>query len=208
MKTQIAIFWLVFLPVAPALAQRPIELRNPSFETDKPEPGKTPSGWINLGAKDQTPPDIQPGFFGVSQPAQDGNNYLALVVRESNTWEGVGQELTDYLKKDSAYSFSIWLSRSNELSSGVLGGNETILKSFDAPTILKIWGYNTSTRQEELLAESQPVSHSKWVKYEFVLKPIMADYDEIDLMAYYAYGFELKNGNLLIDNCSSIQKVH
>ncbi len=208
MKTQIGLMLLVLFFVAHIQAQRPIELKNPSFETNAPEPGKTPAGWINLGAADQTPPDIQPGFFGVKMPAQDANNYLGLVVRESNTWEGVGQVLTDYLKKDSAYTFSVWLSRSNELSSGVVVSDGTDFKAFDAPTILKIWGFNTKTKQEELLGESQPVSHSKWVKYEFVLKPTLTDYDEIDLMAYYAYGHELKNGNLLIDNCSSIIKVH
>jgi len=57
-----------------------------------------------------------------------------------------------------------------------------------------------------LLAESQPVSHSKWVRFEFLLKPTQGDYNELDLMAYYAPGFEQTNGNLLIDDCSAIVK--
>ncbi|MEO6038550.1 MAG: hypothetical protein ABIQ93_09055, partial [Saprospiraceae bacterium] len=79
--------------------------------------------------------------------------------------------------------------------------------NLNAPTILKIWGYNTITQQEELLAESSAVSHSEWTKYSFILKPAIGDFDELDLMAYYAPGFENKNGNLLIDNCSPIVRV-
>jgi hypothetical protein len=79
--------------------------------------------------------------------------------------------------------------------------------TYNAPTILKIWGVNSQTQEEELLAESEAVSHSVWTKYTFILKPAVADFDEIDLMAYYAKGFEQKNGNLLIDNCSPITKI-
>lgn len=43
--------------------------------------------------------------------------------------------------------------------------------------------------------------------YTFTLKPTVSDFDEIDLMAYYAPGSEKKNGNLLIDNCSAIEKL-
>ena len=84
--------------------------------------------------------------------------------------------------------------------------NDEIL-NFNAPTMLKIWGYNTVTHAEELLAESQPIGVAKWTKYRFEFKPQNGDYDEIDLMAYYAPGQEGKNGNLLLDNCSTILKV-
>lgn len=204
-------YWSLFLLVAfctteEILAQKVILLDNPSFENEgSAAAGMVPSGWINLGSEDQTPPDIQPGYFGVEVAPQHGNTFLGLVVRKTNTWEGVGQQLKDFLKKDSAYTFSLWLSRSNEYRSPMQDSPE-ILK-FIAPTILKIWGYNTSSKQEELLAESQAVSHSKWVRYEFMLTPTLADYDELDLMAYYALGFEQTNGNLLIDNCSAIVKV-
>jgi hypothetical protein len=77
--------------------------------------------------------------------------------------------------------------------------------NYNAPTILKIWGVNTRTNEEELLAESAAISHSMWTRYTFTLQPVKSDYDEIDLMAYYAPGSEGKNGNLLIDNCSAIE---
>ncbi|MDO8368492.1 MAG: hypothetical protein Q7T20_16960 [Saprospiraceae bacterium] len=199
------------------MAQKVLLLDNPSFEHDgSGGAGIVPEGWLNLGAEDQTPPDIQPGFFGVTMSAQHGHTYLGLVVRKTGTWEGVGQKLHGYLKKGSAYSFSLWLTRSNSFKSAVLGDPETVdsnnpikfkNQDFNNSTVLKIWGYNTQTRQEELLAESQPVSHSKWVRYEFELKPTLDDFDELDLMAYYAPGAEKKNGNLLIDNCSAIVKI-
>ena len=205
MKTCVVLFLLIAFPFGEMRGQESIELENPSFEADEPSPNKVPTGWINLGASDQTPPDIQPGFFRVDLPAQDGNSYLGLVVRENNTWEGVGQKIEKVLQKDSAYSFSLFLTRSNALQSPTAGNSE--LKKFINPTVLKIWGYNTKTKEEELLAMSQSVSHSKWVRYEFILKPSLADFDELDLMAYYAPGFEQTNGNLLIDNCSAIVKI-
>jgi hypothetical protein len=210
MKLGFLLFCLFAISAPHMSGQEVIELKNPSFETDPPAAGFTPTGWINLGAADQTPPDIQPGFFQMTMPAQDGENYLGLSVRESNTWEGVGQRLTDFLKKGSEYTFSVWMTRSNDFVSAVVpsGDRGYEVKRFNAPTILKIWGYNTQTNQEELLAESQPVGHSKWVRFEFTLKPSLGDYDEIDLMAYYAHGFELHNGNLFLDNCSAIVKVH
>ncbi len=196
--------FVLFLPLK-SMAQTSIELANPSFEKDLPGAGIVPAGWIDLGAADQTPPDIQPGFFGVSFPPQDGHVYLGLAVRENNTWEGVGQRLNGIMKKDSAYSFSLWLTRSNTYQSRTRNSTEPV--KFNAPTILKIWGFNTETKQEELLAETQAVSHSKWVKYEFILKPSLADFNELDLMGYYAHGHEKENGNLLIDNCSDIVQV-
>lgn len=186
-------------------AQNVIRLNNPGFESE-PLAGVVPEGWLNMGSSDETPPDIQPGFFGVDLKAAEGNTYLGLVVREHNTWEGVGQILDSYLLKDSTYTFSLYLNRSSKYKSSVRGRNSEPV-SFTSPTILKIWGHNTITGEEELLAESTPPGHSEWVKYELTLQPKKGNYDEIDLMAYYAPGFEQTNGNLLIDGCSDIVKV-
>ena len=187
------------------LGQERFLIRNPSFEKDRPAAGLVPQDWTNLGAPDESPPDIQPGIFDVNLKAQDGKTYLGLVVRDNNTWEGIGQELDGWLKKDSAYTFSVWLARTNGLRSmSRMTGQEAM---YNNPTVLKIWGVNTQTQEEELLAESLTVSHSQWILYTFILKPSVADFDEIDLMAYYAPGFEQTNGNLLIDNCSEIVKT-
>ena len=187
-------------------AQQVFTLKNPSFEQDKPNAGQTPSGWINLGASSETPSDIQPGAFEVTLKAQDGKVYAGLTVRDNNTWEGIGQRLSGWLQKDSAYTFSVWLARSPVLMSNSRATQQFV--NYNAPTVLKIWGINSITNQEELLAESEAISHSKWALYTFTLKPTVANLDEIDLMAYYARGFEQKNGNLMIDNCSAIEKAH
>lgn len=168
-------------------------------------PGTTPSKWINVGAPTYSPPDIQPGFFGVSLEAQHGQNYVSLAVRQDNTWEGIGQKLKAPLKKGKSYAFSVWLTRSQAFISAIR--DEAEPANFNSPTILKIWGYNAMTQREELLAESVPVGHSKWVCYTFVLSPTLDDFDQIDLTAYYAPGFELKNGHLLLDNCSDIKLI-
>lgn len=205
MKNAVFFIFLILMGSFQVFGQEVFTLKNPSFEEDKPDVGIEPSGWLNMGAAGETPPDIQPGFFEVNLEAQHGKRYLGLVTRDNNTWEGVWQRLDGFLKKDSAYSFSVWLARSNALwSVSRATGREA---NYNAPTILKIWGVNSETQEEELLAESTAVSHSLWTLYTFTLKPTVADFDEIDLMAYYAPGQEQKNGNLLIDNCSEIQKI-
>jgi hypothetical protein len=205
MKNKFLILILSLSFFQKAIAQDSLILKNPSFEDDKPAAGIVPNGWLNMGAPGETPPDVQPGMFEVNLKAQDGKRYLGLVVRDNNTWEGVGQRLDGFLKKDSTYTFSVWLAKSNALwSMSRATGREA---NYNSPTILKIWGVNSETQQEELLAESIPIGHSEWTLYTFTLKPTVADFDEIDLMAYYASGHEQKNGNLLIDNCSAIVQV-
>jgi len=183
-------------------AQQTFTLKNPSFEQNAAGAGQIPMGWLNLGSSAETPPDIQPGSFEVTLKPQHGDTYLGLVVRDNNSWEGVGQRLDGFLKKDSTYTFSVWLARSPLYSSTSRLTQKLV--NYSAPTVLKIWGVNSKTNQEELLAESDVVSHSKWMLYSFTLKPSSADFDEIDLMAYYGSESEKKNGNLLIDHCSDI----
>ena len=205
MKSLFQIAFLLLFFSVQGFGQDTIFLKNPSFENDQPAAGAGASEWLDLGARKETPPDIQPGNFSVVFPAQHGKVYLGLVTRDNNTWEGVGQELDGYLLKDSAYSFSLWLARSNiYLSTSKMTGKEA---NYAKPVILKIWGVNTRTKQEELLAESTVPNLSQWALYSFTLKPKAADFDEIDLMAYYAPGYEKTNGNLLIDNCLAIVKI-
>ena len=78
-------------------AQQTIRLQNPSFEWDEREAGLTPGGWMNMGAENETPSDIQPGWFGVKLEAQDGDKFVGMVVRDNNTWEGIGQKLNGWL---------------------------------------------------------------------------------------------------------------
>ena len=79
-----------------------IELRNPSFE-DTPKPSVPPNEWENCGCVKETPPDVHPteGYlYGVPQFAIDGETYVGMVVRENDTWESIGQNLSKPLEKD------------------------------------------------------------------------------------------------------------
>lgn len=185
-------------------AQERFRISNPSFESNQPAQGTTPKGWIDLGFKNMTPVDIQPGTWSVETRAQDGKVYVGMAVRDNMTWEGIGQALDGYLQKDSTYEFSVWLATSRYYYSRTV--RDSTIVNYNAPTILKIWGYNSKTDTQELLAESEPIVSERWTQYEFTLKPT-GNYNEIDLVAYYAPGYLQENGNLLIDNCSDIVKV-
>lgn len=185
--------------------QDTIKLRNASFEEfdeNVMRLGQVPREWIDLGDATMTPVDIQPGQWNVDKPAQEGSYYVGMVARDNNTWEGIGQKLDGVLKKDSEYDMSIWLAKAPKFRSKSPLSVEEVL--FNAPTILKIWGYNEETKEEELLAQSQPIGNEVWTKYSFTLAPKLGSYTEIDLVVYYAPGHENENGNLLIDNCSDI----
>ncbi|HAD11624.1 MAG TPA: OmpA family protein, partial [Saprospirales bacterium] len=79
MKTIVA-FLLLSFTCSGLTAQDVIRLKNPGFESE-PEFGVVPEHWINLGSTSETPPDIQPGFFGVVDKPYEGKTYLGLVVR-------------------------------------------------------------------------------------------------------------------------------
>jgi hypothetical protein len=183
-----------------------ITLTNPSFEWDSPGSGRCPRGWIDLSEKNESPVDIQPGSFGVRQEAKDGDYYVGMVTRDNGTWEGIGQKLTESpLRKDSVYTFSIWLMRSPEYRS--LSRTTTREVNYQEPVVLNIIGYNTVTKQEQILGQSAPITDIYWKKFEFTLRPVVSDFDEIDLVAYYADEQNKANGHILIDNCSPIKKI-
>lgn len=200
------IFALLLFIGPETIAQDTLYLLNPSFEKDKRAVmGQVPKSWVNLGNPGESPSDIQPGLFGVTQQAQSGKFYVGMVARDNGTWEGIGQRLNGKLSKDSIYSFNLWLATSEHLESLSRTTGEYV--DYNSPVILKIWGVNTKTETKELLAKTEPILHGNWLEYVFTLKPSIDNFDELDLMVYYANGFEQQNGNLLLDNCSPIIKA-
>jgi hypothetical protein len=190
----------------PMGAQETISLKNPSFE-DNPQPGQAPRGWDNIGFDLESPPDIQPGLFNCNLEAYDGKSYVGMVVRDNKTWEAIGQPLRDgLLQKDSVYSFSLFLARSPFYRS--ISRTTMQPTNYDEAAVLRVWGIHRASGKAELLAETEPVNHTTWEQYEFTLKPLKTDYDEIDLEAYFARDAPLPyNGNLLMDHCSPIVKM-
>lgn len=187
-------------------AQDFIELRNPSFEEDEAGRSIVPSGWINLPAEETSTPDIQPGFWEVTLKPQSGHRYVGLVVRDDNTREGIGQKLEGKLELDSRYEFTVWLTRASSYKSRSPSRTDEPV-SFDNPAVLEIWGHNSDTGSQELLAESGPVVSDSWGRYAIRMMPENDDYDVLYFIANYASGYQGSNCNILIDNFSDIVRI-
>ena len=188
-----------------------IVLINPSFE-GTPQHGNTPVGWIDCGWKNETPPDIQPApqgfepFFGVTKKAFDGNTYLGIVTRDNDSYERVSQRLSQPLKKDRCYSFSIYLCRSLTYISAS-NTEPHLLKPFTTPIVFRIYGGDAYCHQKQLLAESSPVEYTVWKKFSFEFMP-SSDLEYFELEAFYKTPVLMPyNGNILVDRASEIKKI-
>ncbi|MCS6928748.1 MAG: hypothetical protein NZM43_04535 [Saprospiraceae bacterium] len=167
-----------------------IVLRNPSFE-DSPGASKIPRSWMTVGLG--STPDIMPGAWGVAGSPQEGASFLALVTRSDGTVEDIAQRLSSPLVPGVCYTFSIYLAHSPRYV------------GHDLPVRLRIWGGKSPAKQF-LLCSSEMVSHSDWRKYTFQFVP-KSPVQYLVLEAYYAPGvFKPYRGNILLDNCSPIER--
>ncbi|MBK8554546.1 MAG: hypothetical protein IPL65_01675 [Lewinellaceae bacterium] len=181
----------------PVQGQQPesgkIRFYNASFE-DTPRASAAPAGWRSwtLGST----PDIMPGAWGVQCKPQDGTSCLALVTREDGTTEDVSQVLSSPLKKDSCYTFTLYLANSPEYV------------GFNLPVRLRVWGSAQPGKKEVLLASSPLVDNKEWRLYKFQFVP-SRDLRSITFEAYYAPGTLFKyRGNILLDHCSPIERCY
>ena len=198
---------IVLLACTMSTKAQDIELINPSFE-GVPEASIPPDGWRDCGQPGETPVDTQPnGTFRVYTPAKDGETYLGMVTRDTDTWESVGQMLETPLEGGVCYDFSLSLTRSESYLSrrkNEIGETGNNLVQFTQPIRLRIWGGNNYCDKKELLEETKTIDHTRWKEYKFKLKPVR-EYHFIMLEAFYmtptlvAY-----NGNILVDDCSTI----
>jgi len=199
-----------------------IELNNPSFESAPfagGEPANNIKGWQDCGVvffEGETPPDIHLGmskdsasnhsaFFGVKQQASDGFTFLGLVVRKNETYESVSQRMVKPMEANKCYTFSIDLSRSATYVSPYpdMGNSE----SYTKPVVLQIYGGAAYCDKRELLGESAPVRNGDWKTFEFEFNPTKA-HRYFTLVAYFKTPVLVPyNGNLLVDNASSIRRI-
>lgn len=169
------------LPIVTS-AQDTIRLLNPSFE-DIPQIGKVPVSWSDCGFYNESPPDIQPNadleqpFLGITTQAHHGATYMCMVTRDNETWEKLGQKLSKPLKANSRYRFSIYLATSDQLkrvSKNNVRKNyslgKPLLVKFDNHTTLRIRGGSSICDTGILLATSDPVRHTDWQQYDFILQ--------------------------------------
>ncbi len=107
------------------------------------------------------------------------------------------------LQSGECYKFSIHLAKAEKyisLSKATLKN-----ENFKEPVRLRVWGGNSHCSKMEILAETSPVAHSSWKKYDFEFNP-KKSYNYIFIEAYYKKGaFFPYNGNLLVDNLSTIK---
>lgn len=200
---------LAFLLALPLLASAqkdaPILLVNPSFE-DLPRTGQQPNGWTNCGPLSETPPDVQPGQFGVTLAPSNGQSYLGLVVRDNETWEMVGQRLSRPLEINQCYEFSIDLCRSLEYLSATRTSAEK--SSYATPARIIVWGGNSPCEKGEPLFETSIISNSRWLTTNCRLSPKLGSWSCIMLEAYYKTPLLFPyNGNVLVDNATAIRPI-
>jgi hypothetical protein len=194
-----------FCLLGSSIQSEEINLINPSFE-DVPQAGIPPYMWTDMGFEGETPPDVQPGFFGCKKKAYDGDTYLGLVTRDNETYEAVGQMFQNgaFIQVLAEYKFSLYLARSKQFESISKTINQKV--NFDAPVKLRIWALDRTGKRSELLDETDTIMEYDWFEYSFVLLPRKADYYGIVLEVYWEDETQIfKNGHLLIDHCSSIQ---
>lgn len=188
-------------------SQDTVKLKNPSFE-DYPRVSSAPSGWLDCGFPDETEPDVQPSpnnEFRVSKPANHGYTYLGLVVRDNDTWESVGQKLSQPLRKGTCYEFTIDLARSNTYISQTKSTGKDA--NYNTPAKLRIYGGFGYCDKKFLLGESSMVINYNWKEFIFKFEPV-DDYSYIILEAFYQTPTLFPyNGNILVDNASSIAPV-
>jgi hypothetical protein len=165
-------------------------IKNPSFEGN-PQDATVPAGWFVC--EEGSTPDILPGPWGVYGEAADGDTFLGLITREDGTWESIGQRLSSPLRPNECYTFSLELAHSKTYA------------GYRNPLRLRVWGGATKCSKDQLLLETGFMRKAEWSAYEaefVVKKPI----HYIVIEPYYKDGKFSYQGNILIDNLSSIKK--
>jgi hypothetical protein len=171
-------------------AQPPIvRLTNPSFEGE-PQDATTPTGWHPC--REASTPDILPGPWGVYQEASEGNTYIGLICRPDGSREGIGQRLSTPLEANECYTMQLDLAYARTYS------------GYNHPLRLRIWVADTRCGNQQLIYESELISHSTWKTYafEFVTK---SRYHYLILEALPPEGSVGVKGNILIDHIRAIK---
>ena len=213
MKNLLLILFSLFLSSS-LYAQELIYWGNPSFEA-KPRMGELDDpglkGWTSCNPPEETGMDIHPSpdpdrpFFGVDTRPFHGKTYIGMVARDNGSWESVCQRLSRPLKRGKVYQFSIYLCQSDKLVSFSRRTMREVL--FDKPIVLRVYGSSVECGSEQLLAETEAVDHTEWLRYIIDFEAT-ENWNYITLEAFYKTPVMYEyNGNILLDNCSPIVEV-
>jgi len=152
---------LTLLSVSQVWAQctelTPLEVVNPGFEGPT-APHQTPAPWNTCGIT----PDTQPGSWGVTQAASEGNSYVGFVYGSSSWEEGASQQLSGAMEAGIQYDFTIDLSATPASGGGI---NPNSFCRID------IWGSSSLCGRDELLWSSPTVTHYGWQTYDVSINP-------------------------------------
>ena len=183
-------------------AQKVIQLKNPSFE-GTPRHSTLPKGWENCGFEEESPTDIQPsGDFGVKKEASHGKTYVGMVVRDNDSWECIGQVLSERLKKGTCYKLSFEAAQSPYYYSPSRLSGETV--NYITPCVIKIWGGFQNETGYQIMATTPAIATKDWTVYTLEFTP-SDSFDFIYFEAYYDNETAGPyNGNVLIDHLSPI----
>lgn len=197
---RILLFCLLVLGTGNLFTQE-INFANPSFEGFL-NSGRQPRHWFNCSSRNESPPQTQPDIASqVTKKPFDGDTYLGMVTRDNDTWELVGTLLNAPLKQGQCYAFQIALAQSPTYYSS--SSTKNIPANFIAPVRFQIWGGGSECEQDELLAESEVISHDEWRVYTFTVQPQKADYWHVVLnVSHPDTNTPPGNGNLLLDAAS------
>ncbi len=198
-----------------------LELSNPSFECQRAIPYELPNGWRTYNPNLLTPHRTHPAHFEsetehlkpsgnksigakvIRQYPSEGNSFISLLASEFGDKQIISSGLSGILRKGIGYTFSLDAAyspffRQKEKDSKI----ET---NYSKPLRLRIWGGTPDNLKAELLAESNKIEQTKWKRLHFVLKPAQNQYTMLTLEAEYVSEIGKKyNGNILLDNCSSL----
>jgi hypothetical protein len=208
----ITLLWCIAFPLLlnAQNEKQVIVLKNPSFEEPSrpgfPD-GKGPKGWQDCGKPDESAPDIQPGFFGVTKAPKHGNSYLGMVVRDNNTWEAISQRLSRPLEVNKLYEMTLNLCNSDEYTSQSRT-NLAQRVNYSTQVKLRFYGGNDDCARQELLYETPTIMNKDWLTFRITLQPKKTNYNYLLMEAYYQTDvIPPYNGNILIDNLSPIQII-
>jgi len=95
-------------------AQKIISLNNPSFESEVTNVNVAPPGWNSFSARPEGYPDLLTHESGVTASPQNGNVFLGFRTKRGAIYEGVSQQLSAPINKDSVYQMTIWLAHASQ----------------------------------------------------------------------------------------------
>ena len=165
---------------------------NPSMEGPT-VPHQVPSPWLACYGS----PDTQPGNWGFTQPASNGNSYVSFLHSgQSPTGykEGMTQLLNPCLLGGTTYTITVDLAHSPIYNTAGPG---------NCPSSFAMYGGNSSCAISETLLVSGPITHTNWVTYTFTFTPTQ-NFCYISFAPYFT-GSCTGYINIMIDNFTCIQ---